>query len=196
MRHLEPLQPPEVLEGFDEEWDDTLDGEGEPDPNWDAEHETESNESSVTLSSKASSKRTYDEVEYNDVHDDGNASSFHSPGVSFCCLTSICNLTDMPRTETNASPMSPFRSASRFSDCHDAFQLSTRPFPPWSFIYHSTGRSDISFFASHQHRPAYLNNIKAKSFISHDPLPSSSYVFRVFLSSLTFSAYSVICMDD
>jgi len=50
-------------EPFDEEWDDSLDGEGEPDINWEGEHDDiVSNESSITLSSSAS-KRRYDEVD-------------------------------------------------------------------------------------------------------------------------------------
>jgi hypothetical protein len=58
------VDDPEIF--GDEEWDDSLDGEGEIDIAWDAtahEHEVASNESSVTLSSKTSSKRTYHDVE-------------------------------------------------------------------------------------------------------------------------------------
>ncbi|KAL0947323.1 hypothetical protein HGRIS_013442 [Hohenbuehelia grisea] len=51
----------------DVEWDDNLDGEGESDSAWDPEQDTFSNESSVTLSSKAS-KRTLEEA---DLEEDG-----------------------------------------------------------------------------------------------------------------------------
>ncbi|KXN90491.1 hypothetical protein AN958_04163 [Leucoagaricus sp. SymC.cos] len=55
----------EELQDFDADaWDDELDGEGDPDTTWEAEKdngdESISNESSVTLSSKAS-KRSYDD---------------------------------------------------------------------------------------------------------------------------------------
>lgn len=56
---------------LDQTWDDELDGEGDPDTTWEAGQENVdesiSNESSVTLSSKAS-KRSFDEsgLEYSD----------------------------------------------------------------------------------------------------------------------------------
>src|SRR5262245_54180199 len=55
-------------ESFDEQdWDDTLDGEGEPDTTWSVEdHDADSNESSVTLSSKTSSKRNHTEFDEDD----------------------------------------------------------------------------------------------------------------------------------
>ncbi|KAJ7684721.1 hypothetical protein DFH06DRAFT_1156446, partial [Mycena polygramma] len=54
-------------ESYDEEpqWEDTVDGDEDPDTTWEAEEaeqETASNESSVTLSSRAS-KRSFDEIE-------------------------------------------------------------------------------------------------------------------------------------
>jgi hypothetical protein len=88
MRHLESLGPPDNLEQYDE-WDDSLDGEGDPDPTWDVEHETESNESSVTLSSQASSKRAYDKVETESEHDDDGVSSPYPPGSWFVVSNSI-----------------------------------------------------------------------------------------------------------
>ncbi|KAF9459372.1 hypothetical protein BDZ94DRAFT_1046497 [Collybia nuda] len=54
---------------FDAEtWDDDLDGEGDPDLLWEHEQETTSNESSATLSSKTSSKRSISEAELGDDH--------------------------------------------------------------------------------------------------------------------------------
>ncbi|KAJ6547133.1 hypothetical protein B0H19DRAFT_1237789 [Mycena capillaripes] len=49
----------------DAQWEDAVDGEEDPDTTWEAEaeQETASNESSVTLSSKAS-KRSFDEIEF------------------------------------------------------------------------------------------------------------------------------------
>jgi hypothetical protein len=62
---------------YDDEWDDSLDGEGEPDINWEAEHDDiASNESSITLSSSAS-KRRYDEVD----SEGAQGSLPDSPGV-------------------------------------------------------------------------------------------------------------------
>lgn len=51
-------------EAYEEEWDDSLDADGDPDTTWEVEQETEtaSNESSVTLSSKAS-KRSFHEAD-------------------------------------------------------------------------------------------------------------------------------------
>jgi hypothetical protein len=73
----------------DEEWDDSLDGEGEIDIAWDAtehEHEVASNESSVTLSSKTSSKRTYHDVE-DEIDGVGEISQSSSPGqYSLACF--------------------------------------------------------------------------------------------------------------
>lgn len=69
----------------DEEWDDSLDGEGEPDLGWattEHDHEVASNESSVTLSSKTSSKRTYHEVD-DEVDDLDGISPPSSPGLFF-----------------------------------------------------------------------------------------------------------------
>jgi len=89
-RHSEPLEP------GDEEWDDSLDGEGDPDPAWDVGHETESNQSSVTLSSNASSKRHYDEVEdgAEDNYDDVLSSYPH--GASFLMSNPITMLQPLP----------------------------------------------------------------------------------------------------
>ena len=53
-----------------EPWDDdTGGGDGDPDTTWEAEHETASNESSVTLSSKMSSKRSISEIELEQDYD-------------------------------------------------------------------------------------------------------------------------------
>ncbi|GLB35150.1 putative protein of unknown function (DUF2420) [Lyophyllum shimeji] len=78
---------PDVLEAGDasyelDDWDDTLDGEGDPDTNWeleDHEHETASNLSSVTLSSKASTKRSLSEAELEEYEDDGLPPSSPDP---------------------------------------------------------------------------------------------------------------------
>lgn len=82
IHHLEETQH---SENYDE-WDDAVDGEGELDFVEDAEHETGSNESSITLSSKASSKRTYDEVDLEAEPEDGDELSPHSLGKSFRIL--------------------------------------------------------------------------------------------------------------
>ncbi|KAJ7756830.1 hypothetical protein DFH07DRAFT_919850 [Mycena maculata] len=72
-------------ESYEEEeetqWEDAVDGDEDPDITWDAEveHETASNESSVTLSSKAS-KRSFDEVELED-DEAGGKSPPGSPGA-------------------------------------------------------------------------------------------------------------------
>lgn len=51
-------------------WDDDSDGgDGDPNTTWEAEHETESNQSSVTLSSKLSSKRSISEAELEQDYD-------------------------------------------------------------------------------------------------------------------------------
>lgn len=75
---------PEVLNpsnADDEAWDDDPDGGDEdPDTTWEAEHETESNQSSVTLSSKMSSKRSISEIEL-EQDDDQTPSSPTSPGL-------------------------------------------------------------------------------------------------------------------
>jgi hypothetical protein len=64
-----------------EPWDDDSDGaDGDPDTTWEAEHETESNESSVTLSSKMSSKRSISEVELEQDYDNTPSSS-NFPGL-------------------------------------------------------------------------------------------------------------------
>jgi hypothetical protein len=52
-----------------EPWDDDPDEvDGDPDTTWEAEQETESNHSSVTLSSKMSSKRSISEIELEQDH--------------------------------------------------------------------------------------------------------------------------------
>ena len=60
----------------DVNWEDAFDGDEDPDTTWEVEgeHETASNESSVTLSSKAS-KRSFEEVEL-----DEGESSYSPPG--------------------------------------------------------------------------------------------------------------------
>ncbi|KAF9484714.1 hypothetical protein BDN70DRAFT_989416 [Pholiota conissans] len=78
---------PEFPEFLGEEWEDDLDGEGEIDDTWDEDNEAEtvqsnSNSSSVTLSSKAS-KRSYDVLELDgDGNEDGNSheTPLGSPG--------------------------------------------------------------------------------------------------------------------
>lgn len=72
----------------EDDWNDDLDGEGDPDTTWDTEeqeHDTISNESSVTLStmsSKTSSKRGFDEAELDDAHlDTDRISPPSSPGM-------------------------------------------------------------------------------------------------------------------
>lgn len=75
---------------LDETWDDELDGEGDPDTTWEAEpenvDESISNESSVTLSSKAS-KRSFNEsgLEYSDEENFGS----ESPGGHSLSTASI-----------------------------------------------------------------------------------------------------------
>ncbi|KAJ7074324.1 hypothetical protein C8F01DRAFT_18215 [Mycena amicta] len=63
----------------EEQWDDAVGGESDPDTTWDAdaEQETLSNQSSVTLSSKAS-KRSIDEVEADE--EESRTSPPNSPG--------------------------------------------------------------------------------------------------------------------
>jgi hypothetical protein len=74
-------------ESYEEEetqWDDAVDGDADPDTTWEAEeaeNETASNESSVTLSSKAS-KRSFDELELEEDEVDGNSPP-GSPGTLF-----------------------------------------------------------------------------------------------------------------
>ncbi|KAG5649909.1 hypothetical protein H0H81_001529, partial [Sphagnurus paluster] len=61
---------------IEDSWDDTLDGEGELD--WEVgeqEHDTDSNLSSVTLSSKNSTKRSLSEAELEEFEDDGTPAS-------------------------------------------------------------------------------------------------------------------------
>ncbi|KAF8078150.1 hypothetical protein FPV67DRAFT_1464380 [Lyophyllum atratum] len=78
---------PDVLDAEDasyelDQWDDTLDGEGDPDTNWEAEeqeHETASNLSSVTLSSKTSTKRSLSEAELEEYEDEGLPPSSPDP---------------------------------------------------------------------------------------------------------------------
>lgn len=78
----------EELKDFEGEidgaWDDELDGEGDPDTTWEAEQEngdeSVSNESSVTLSSKAS-KRSFDEFGIEHSEDESFVSG--SPGVFY-----------------------------------------------------------------------------------------------------------------
>ncbi|KAJ6618307.1 hypothetical protein B0H10DRAFT_2030214 [Mycena sp. CBHHK59/15] len=67
-------------ENYDD-WEDAVEGDGDPDTTWEAEagHETASNESSVTLSSKAS-KRSFDEVELEENEADGDSPP-GSPGA-------------------------------------------------------------------------------------------------------------------
>lgn len=84
---------PEIPEFVREEWEDDLDGEGEIDDTWDEGNEVEtaqsnSNNSSITLSSKAS-KRSYDELD-SDENGDEDGDSHHwtppsSPGAIFLC---------------------------------------------------------------------------------------------------------------
>lgn len=72
-----PLAGEELAE---DGWDYDLDGDGEPDTNWEAEneHDSPSNESSVTLSSKTS-KRSFDELERdNEVEDEEDVWSLNS----------------------------------------------------------------------------------------------------------------------
>lgn len=83
----------------DQEWDDTLDGEGDLDTTWEEDQEPEqdqetlSNESSVTLSSKASSsKRSFDEVEPEEG--DVASASLGSPGI-FILWPPICVGTEL-----------------------------------------------------------------------------------------------------
>ncbi|KAJ7043263.1 hypothetical protein C8F04DRAFT_1390094 [Mycena alexandri] len=71
-------------ESYDDEepsWEDAIEGDEDPDTTWeaDAEHETASNESSVTLSSKAS-KRSFDELDPEEDEVDGNSPP-GSPGA-------------------------------------------------------------------------------------------------------------------
>lgn len=64
-----------------ETWDDSLDGEGELDLTWEAEeHETASNQSSTTLSSKSSIKRSISEAELEEYQDE-ELSFSTSPGL-------------------------------------------------------------------------------------------------------------------
>lgn len=80
-------------------WDDSLDGEGDADITWELErqheHETASNESSVTLSSKTSTKRTIDEVELEEL---AGLSPPSSPGKSMVYLMMSCNSSSDNRT--------------------------------------------------------------------------------------------------
>jgi hypothetical protein len=83
--HSEVIVSGDPEELNEEEWDDSLDGEGEPDPSWDGEYEDESIQSSVTLSSKASSnkassKRAFDEVEQDNEPEIKRVSPPSSPG--------------------------------------------------------------------------------------------------------------------
>jgi hypothetical protein len=78
-----------------EPWDNDPDGDDDPDAAWEIdEDETESNQSSVTLSSKMSSKRSISEVEQEQKHD--HTPSFPaSPGSSATflhCLLPIPSL--------------------------------------------------------------------------------------------------------
>jgi hypothetical protein len=61
-------------------WDAVPDAEHDPGTIWDAEHETESDQSSATLSSKMSSKRSISEVELVQNHSDRPPSPT-SPGL-------------------------------------------------------------------------------------------------------------------
>lgn len=76
-----------------ENWDDDQDGEGELDVNWGLENEitsSYSNQSSVTLSSKAS-KRSFDEVDSvgdEDGHSNGTLSPT-SPGAHLSIIVHI-----------------------------------------------------------------------------------------------------------
>ncbi|EKM82847.1 hypothetical protein AGABI1DRAFT_111413 [Agaricus bisporus var. burnettii JB137-S8] len=81
-REAETIADAKEVDYLDETWDDELDGEGDPDTTWEAEpenvDESISNESSVTLSSKAS-KRSFNEsgLEYSDEENFGS----ESPGA-------------------------------------------------------------------------------------------------------------------
>ncbi|KAJ7184200.1 hypothetical protein C8R46DRAFT_1063258 [Mycena filopes] len=69
-------------ESYEEEepsWEDAVEGDEDADTTWEAEHETASNESSVTLSSKAS-KRSFEELELDEDDVDGNSPP-GSPGA-------------------------------------------------------------------------------------------------------------------
>lgn len=67
-----------------EAWDDDLDGEGDPDILWEHEQEheqeTASNQSSITLSSNTSSKRSISQAELEEDYED-LGSPPHSPGL-------------------------------------------------------------------------------------------------------------------
>ncbi|KAJ7771777.1 hypothetical protein B0H16DRAFT_195327 [Mycena metata] len=84
---LDPSVPDDDIhegESYDDEepsWEDAVEGDEDPDTTWeaDAEHETASNESSVTLSSKAS-KRSFDELDPEEDEVDGNSPP-GSPGA-------------------------------------------------------------------------------------------------------------------
>ncbi|KAF7359389.1 hypothetical protein MSAN_01281500 [Mycena sanguinolenta] len=72
----------ESYEEGETQWEDAVEGDEDPDTTWEAEeaeNETASNESSVTLSSKAS-KRSFDKIELEDDEDDGNSPP-GSPGA-------------------------------------------------------------------------------------------------------------------
>ncbi|KAJ7929296.1 hypothetical protein B0H13DRAFT_1964736 [Mycena leptocephala] len=71
--HNEPYEEGESFEEEEAQWEDAVDGAEDPDTTWEAEaeQETASNESSVTLSSKAS-KRSFDEIE---LEEDENTDS-------------------------------------------------------------------------------------------------------------------------
>lgn len=74
---------PETAEYEPEVWDNELDGDGEPDTLWENQHEQEqetaSNQSSITLSSNTSSKRSISEAELEEEYQELRSSP-HSPG--------------------------------------------------------------------------------------------------------------------
>jgi len=120
---LDPLLDPSISVGlsdrdkqtdnaetYGDEWDDDLDGEGEIDTSWDVEHDARSNESSITLSSSMSSKRTYGEVEIDDDERD-NAAGSPASGASFVYSYQMRHSHTFHRNETAASPMISFESA-------------------------------------------------------------------------------------
>jgi hypothetical protein len=91
-------------ESFDEqEWDDNLDGEGEPDTTWSVEdHDADSNESSVTLSSKTSSKRNHTEF---DEDDSAEVVTETSPGRLYMMPVTQVAFTVFCRFEASKSPI-------------------------------------------------------------------------------------------
>jgi hypothetical protein len=87
--HNEPYEEGESFEEEEAQWEDAVDGAEDPDTTWEAEaeQETASNESSVTLSSKAS-KRSFDEIELEE-DEVGGTSPPGSPGALLLSLVDI-----------------------------------------------------------------------------------------------------------